>query len=81
MSAKAILPIKSISWKAESYDQRVDHNRDNLEIAVSGLCDTLNIKRFIEGTPDPRASAATLPLFSILKKAGVMRGHHGDNPL
>ncbi|MDD4974383.1 MAG: DEAD/DEAH box helicase family protein [Bacteriovorax sp.] len=34
----------------ESFEQKVDINKDNLEITVAGLCDTLDIKRFYEGS-------------------------------
>jgi hypothetical protein len=34
----------------DSYEQKVDFNKDNLEITVAGLCDTLDIKRFYEGS-------------------------------
>ncbi|MEZ4873449.1 MAG: DEAD/DEAH box helicase family protein [Bdellovibrionales bacterium] len=34
----------------ESFEQRVDPNKDNLEIVTEGLCDTLDIKRFYEGS-------------------------------
>lgn len=34
----------------ESFEQQTDHNKDNLEITVSGLCEGLEIKRFIEGS-------------------------------
>ena len=34
----------------ESYEQRTDANKDNLEIVTEGLCDTLDIKRFYEGS-------------------------------
>lgn len=34
----------------ESFEQRVDINRDNLEIITEGLCSTLDIKRFYEGS-------------------------------
>lgn len=35
--------------QAESAEQIMDHNKDNLEITLTGLCNTLDIKRFIEG--------------------------------
>ncbi len=34
----------------ESFDQKVDINKNNLEIITEGLCDTLDIKRFYEGS-------------------------------
>ncbi|MFN8369582.1 MAG: hypothetical protein U0T83_03030 [Bacteriovoracaceae bacterium] len=34
----------------ESYEQRTDVNKDNLEIVTEGLCDALSIKRFYEGS-------------------------------
>jgi superfamily II DNA or RNA helicase len=34
----------------ESYEQRTDPNKDNLEIVTEGLCDNLDIKRFYEGS-------------------------------
>lgn len=33
----------------DSFEQRINHKRDNLEINLSGLCSSLDIKRFIEG--------------------------------
>lgn len=33
----------------ESFEQKTDINKDNLEITVSGLCENLDIKRFYEG--------------------------------
>ncbi len=39
----------------KSYEQQVDLNNNTLEIVATGLCDTLDIKRFYEGslTSDP----------------------------
>ena len=34
----------------ESYEGRLNVNKDNLEITTEGLCDTLDIKRFYEGS-------------------------------
>lgn len=34
----------------ESYEQKTDINKDNLEIVTEGLCNTLDIKRFYEGS-------------------------------
>ncbi len=34
----------------ESFEQKVDINKDNLEIVTEGLCDSLDIKRFYEGS-------------------------------
>jgi superfamily II DNA or RNA helicase len=34
----------------ESFEQKTDVNKDNLEIVTEGLCDTLDIKRFYEGS-------------------------------
>ncbi len=34
----------------ESFEQRNNHNKDNLEITLTGLCDGLDIKRFLEGS-------------------------------
>lgn len=34
----------------ESFEQIIDVNKDNLEIVTEGLCETLDIKRFYEGS-------------------------------
>ena len=36
--------------KKESYEGRLNINKDNLEITTEGLCETLDIKRFYEGS-------------------------------
>lgn len=36
----------------QSFDQKIDPHSDNLELVTEGLCDGLNIKRFIEGSLD-----------------------------
>ena len=53
----------------QSYKQTLDPTKDNLEIILSGLCDTLDIKRFIEG------SLSSIPttskdIFEVLKHEG-----------
>lgn len=53
----------------ESFEQKVDVNKDNLEIVTEGLCDTLDIKRFYEG------SLVSLPtkakdIFEVLNHEG-----------
>lgn len=53
----------------ESYEQRADHNKDNLEITVSGLCDTLDIKRFIEGSLNSLPTTAK-DIFDVLNHEG-----------
>lgn len=53
----------------ESYEQRADHNKDNLEITVGGLCDTLNIKRFIEGSLNSLPTTAK-DIFEVLNHEG-----------
>lgn len=53
----------------ESYEQRADHNKDNLELTVSGLCDTLDIKRFIEGSLNSLPTTAK-DIFEVLNHEG-----------
>jgi hypothetical protein len=53
----------------ESYEQRTDHNKDNLEITVSGLCDNLDIKRFIEGSLNSIPTTSK-DIFDVLNHEG-----------
>jgi hypothetical protein len=53
----------------ESYEQKTDHNKDNLEITVSGLCDNLDIKRFIEGSLNGLQTTAK-EIFDVLNHEG-----------
>lgn len=53
----------------ESYEQRTDVHKDNLEIVTEGLCDTLDIKRFYE---DSLVSTPTTAkdIFEVLHHEG-----------
>jgi hypothetical protein len=53
----------------ESFEQRVDPNKDNLEIVTQGLCDDLDIKRFYEGSlvSNPTTSR---DIFEVLNHEG-----------
>ena len=53
----------------ESFEQRADHNKDNLEITVSGLCETFEIKRFIEGNLIALPTTAK-EIFEVLNHEG-----------
>ncbi len=53
----------------ESYEQKANHNKDNLEITVSGLCDFLDIKRFIEGSLTGLQTTAK-EIFEVLNHEG-----------
>ena len=53
----------------ESFDQTVDPNKDNLEIATEGLCETLNIKRFYEGSLVSTPTTAK-DIFEVLNHEG-----------
>ena len=53
----------------ESYEQQTDHNKDNLEIILSGLCDGLEIKRFIEGSLSSIPTSAK-DIFDVLSHEG-----------
>lgn len=52
-----------------SYEQKVDFNKDNLEITVAGLCDTLDIKRFYEGSLTSTPTTAK-DIFDVLNHEG-----------
>lgn len=53
----------------ESYEQRTDVNKDNLEIVTEGLCDTLDIKRFYEGSLVSTPTTAK-DIFEVLNHEG-----------
>lgn len=53
----------------ESYEQRFDINKDNLEIVTEGLCDTLDIKRFYEGSLVSTSTTAK-DIFEVLNHEG-----------
>lgn len=53
----------------ESFEQKVDINKDNLEIITEGLCDTLDIKRFYEGSLVSTPTTAK-DIFEILNHEG-----------
>ena len=53
----------------ESFEQRVDVNKDNLEIVTSGLCETLDIKRFYEGSLVSESTSAK-DIFEVLNHEG-----------
>lgn len=53
----------------ESYEQRFCHNVDNLEIIATGLCETLDIKRFIEGNLKSIPTTAK-DIFDVLNHGG-----------
>ena len=53
----------------ESFDQKVDLNRDNLEVVTEGLCSTLEIKRFYEGSLVSTATTAK-DIFEVLNHEG-----------
>jgi len=53
----------------ESYEQRTDVNKDNLEIVTEGLCDTLDIKRFYEGNLVSTPTTAK-DIFEVLNHEG-----------
>lgn len=53
----------------ESFEQKVDVNKDNLEIVTEGLCDTLDIKRFYEGSLVSTPTTAK-DIFEVLNHEG-----------
>ncbi|AUN99090.1 hypothetical protein C0V70_13465 [Bacteriovorax stolpii] len=53
----------------ESFEGNVDVNKDNLEIVTEGLCDTLEIKRFYEGSLISTATTAK-DIFEVLNHEG-----------
>ncbi len=53
----------------ESYEGLSDHNKDNLEITVSGLCSDFEIKRFIEGSLKALPTTAK-EIFEVLNHEG-----------
>lgn len=53
----------------DSFDQKVDVNKDNLEIVTEGLCDTLDIKRFYEGSLVSTPTTAK-DVFEVLNHEG-----------
>lgn len=53
----------------ESFEQRVDVNKDNLEIVTEGLCSTLDIKRFYEGSLVSTPTTAK-DIFEVLNHEG-----------
>ncbi len=57
----------------ESFEQRVDVNRDNLEIVTEGLCSTLDIKRFYEGSLVSTPTTAR-DIFEVLNHEGSRIG-------
>jgi len=53
----------------ESYEGNVDVNKDNLEIVTEGLCSTLEIKRFYEGSLTSTPTTAK-DIFEVLNHEG-----------
>lgn len=53
----------------ESFEQKVDVNKDNLEIVTEGLCETLEIKRFYEGSLVSTPTTAK-DIFEVLNHEG-----------
>lgn len=53
----------------ESFEQKVDINKDNLEIITEGLCDALDIKRFYEGSLVSTSTTAK-DIFEVLNHEG-----------
>jgi len=53
----------------ESFEQKVDVNKDNLKIITEGLCDTLDIKRFYEGSLQSTPTTAK-DIFEALNHQG-----------
>lgn len=53
----------------ESFEQKIDVNKDNLEIITEGLCDTLDIKRFYEGSLVSTPTTAK-DIFEVLNHEG-----------
>lgn len=53
----------------ESFEQKTDVNKDNLEVVTEGLCDTLDIKRFYEGSLVSTPTTAK-DIFEVLNHEG-----------
>lgn len=53
----------------ESFEQRVDVNKNNLEIVTEGLCESLDIKRFYEGRLTGDSTSAK-DIFEVLNHEG-----------
>lgn len=53
----------------ESFEQKIDVNKDNLEVVTTGLCDTLDIKRFYEGSLVSESTSAK-DIFEVLNHEG-----------